>query len=322
MPDYSNGEWYANYIKPLVRKGILRLNNKSAEDTVTRDLFASVLFKNFDMEFPREYTKVFTDLDSNEAIYDIYMTAYSSGALSGIIQGDEFGAGTEVSRIEALQAIYNCLDVEDVPDVDELPYNDIGGITPEQKTVLAYFYENQYIAASESFRPQDGITIAELAVVLGNLTGIDLGAFKQPTSRITMRYFITPMGLFAYYIDNEMTGYEIKRPRSYYYEDIPGMSVMSSRRLGSFEPEEGKYDWSLIDMALQKYGGVGMQVALRITCATFLYHCAQWVWTRATYGMWGSSWYLYGMTRYSLKSWTIFKSVRREIQRTSRYRLH
>jgi hypothetical protein len=99
------------------------------------------------------------------------------------------------------------------------------------------------------------------------------------------------MGLFSYYIDNEMTGYEISGPESYYFEEIPGMAAVYLRGGWSlFEPEEGKYDWSLIDMAIQKYGSVGLQVALRITCADdFSYSTPKWVFDAgAKSGLWGT----------------------------------
>ena len=105
------------------------------------------------MEF-QEFHKVFTDLDSNKR-YDIYMTAYSSGALSGIIQGNEFDAFAEGFAYRSVAGAYNYLDVE------VLQYCGLPSVKHRQYITLKkpclHIFTKINITASESWA-QGGIT--------------------------------------------------------------------------------------------------------------------------------------------------------------------
>ena len=87
------------------------------------------------------------------------------------------------------------------------------------------------------------------------------------------------MGIFHYYIDSNITDGEIATYEGYHFEDIPGLSTVYIRAPWSlFEPQENLFDWSVIDAAIQKYGGVDKQIALSaVVCEGSNYATPLWV---------------------------------------------
>ncbi len=87
------------------------------------------------------------------------------------------------------------------------------------------------------------------------------------------------MGMFYYYIDSHITDGEVAVCEGYPFDDIPGLSTVYIRAPWSlFEPQENVFDWSAIDTAIQKYGGVGKQIALSaVVCEGSNYATPLWV---------------------------------------------
>ncbi|MBN2291597.1 MAG: DUF4832 domain-containing protein [Pirellulales bacterium] len=80
------------------------------------------------------------------------------------------------------------------------------------------------------------------------------------------------MGWTLHYYSNIITNYGSRLAPSDTLDDFPGLSVIYLRVPWSFlEPEEGKFDWSLLDTPAQRWIDKGKQIALRITC------CESWM---------------------------------------------
>lgn len=72
-------------------------------------------------------------------------------------------------------------------------------------------------------------------------------------------------GWYHHLYDNSVNRYEIQNDSL--FEDFPGMDHLYLRLAWSFiEPEEGVFDWSLIDSVVEKYVSQGYGVSFRITC--------------------------------------------------------
>jgi len=81
---------------------------------------------------------------------------------------------------------------------------------------------------------------------------------------------ITPLanphkGWYHHLYDNSISNYAIKNQKM--LDTFPGMDHMYLRLAWSFlEPEEGRFDWTLIDEVIEKYVPRGYGISFRITC--------------------------------------------------------
>ncbi len=75
------------------------------------------------------------------------------------------------------------------------------------------------------------------------------------------------MGWVLHFYDNAPYLYGSKLEPSDTVDDFPGLTVVYLRIAWSFlEPEEGKFNWSILDTPAQRWVSKGKKVALRITC--------------------------------------------------------
>ena len=76
------------------------------------------------------------------------------------------------------------------------------------------------------------------------------------------------MGWAFHHYDNTIERYGLRLEASDTVDDFPGASVIYLRLAWSYlEPEEGKFNWSLVDTPAQRWIDKGFQVAFRFTCA-------------------------------------------------------
>ncbi|GHT51973.1 hypothetical protein AGMMS49982_10940 [Bacteroidia bacterium] len=72
-------------------------------------------------------------------------------------------------------------------------------------------------------------------------------------------------GWYQHFYDNQIEGYKIKDKDLFC--SFPGMDHLYLRLAWSFlEPEEGRYDWKLIDAVVAEYVPLGYGISFRITC--------------------------------------------------------
>ena len=80
------------------------------------------------------------------------------------------------------------------------------------------------------------------------------------------------MGWVLHYYDNIPDNYGSRLAPSDTVDDFPGLSVVYLRIPWSYiEPEEGRFNWSVLDTPAQRWVAKGKQIALRITC------CESWL---------------------------------------------
>lgn len=76
------------------------------------------------------------------------------------------------------------------------------------------------------------------------------------------------MGWNLHHYDNNILRYGVDLEPSDTVEDFPGASVVYLRLAWShIEPEEGKFNWAIVDTPAQRWVAKGKQVALRFTCS-------------------------------------------------------
>ncbi|MCU0915300.1 MAG: DUF4832 domain-containing protein [Planctomycetes bacterium] len=88
------------------------------------------------------------------------------------------------------------------------------------------------------------------------------------------------MGWVLHHYDNIVFNYGGKLEPSDTVDDFPGVTVVYLRLAWSYlEPEEGRFNWSVLDTPAQRWLDKGKQIALRISCSeSFLrYATPQWV---------------------------------------------
>jgi hypothetical protein len=76
------------------------------------------------------------------------------------------------------------------------------------------------------------------------------------------------MGWVFHHYDNNITRYGVDLEPSDTVDEFPGASVVYLRLAWSFiEPEEGKFNWSIVDTPAQRWIRKGKQVAFRFSCS-------------------------------------------------------
>ncbi len=108
-----------------------------------------------------------------------------------------------------------------------------------------------------------------------------------PADRIVVRpedtgeALVNPgMGWVHHHYDNSISNYGSRLAPSDTVDDFPGLSVAYLRLAWSYlEPEEGRFDWSVVDTPAQRWIARGKQIAFRISCCESVLRFAtpEWV---------------------------------------------
>jgi hypothetical protein len=88
------------------------------------------------------------------------------------------------------------------------------------------------------------------------------------------------MGWVLHFYDNSLSNYGSKLACSDTVDDFPGLSVVYLRLAWSYlEPEEGRFDWSIVDGPAQRWIAKGKKVAFRFTASegSPAYATPEWV---------------------------------------------
>ena len=113
---------------------------------------------------------------------------------------------------------------------------------------------------------------AKLAIVI--LASVALFA-QTPAERVvvhpkdTGRALVNPgMGWQFHHYDNNIRNYGVNLDPSDTVDEFPGLSSIYLRLAWSYiEPEEGKFNWSIVDTPAARWIAKGKQVAFRFTCS-------------------------------------------------------
>jgi len=89
------------------------------------------------------------------------------------------------------------------------------------------------------------------------------------------------MGWVFHYYDNSLTNYGSRLARSDTLDDFPGLSVIYLRLAWAYlEPEEGRFNWSVVDTPTQRWLRAGKRIAFRFTCSESNLRHATPAWVR------------------------------------------
>ena len=114
------------------------------------------------------------------------------------------------------------------------------------------------------------ITLLMMFLLAGNLFADDLSKDRVVvTPQDTGAALVNPMmGWTMHFYSNVPTNYGSKLAPSDTLDDFPGLSTVYLRVPWSFiEPEEGRFNWALLDTPAQRWIDKGKYVAFRITCS-------------------------------------------------------
>ncbi|HYW79630.1 MAG TPA: beta-galactosidase [Thermoguttaceae bacterium] len=112
--------------------------------------------------------------------------------------------------------------------------------------------------------------ILRVAVVLALLTSITAGAEPatfdlRPHWDDSIPLANPHKGWYHHYFDNGMAKYLPQRDEDLL--ELPGMDHIYLRLAWAYlEPEEGRYNWAVIDRVIEKWTALGLKVSLRISC--------------------------------------------------------
>jgi hypothetical protein len=129
------------------------------------------------------------------------------------------------------------------------------------------------------------LTIPVLRLGLALAAGVAVAADASPPVIVRPRdtgvALVNPgMGWVFHFYDDSLESYGGKLPPSDTVDDFPGLSTVYLRLPWAYvEPEEGRFDWSLVDVPAQRWIARGKEVAFRFTASdTTLAHATpRWV---------------------------------------------
>ena len=117
------------------------------------------------------------------------------------------------------------------------------------------------------------------------------------TPRDTGEALVNPgMGWTMHFYSNVARNYGSKLAPSDTLDDFPGVSTVYLRLPWAYlEPEEGKYNWAILDTPAQRWIAKGKRIALRLTCSEnwMKYATPEWVKDAGAKG----TFYVYGKGR-------------------------
>ena len=74
-------------------------------------------------------------------------------------------------------------------------------------------------------------------------------------------------GWYLHYYDNRLDRYGSRLAEGDFLQDFPGLNHLYLRLAWSYlEPQEGRYDWEVIDRVIEPWTKQGYGIAFRITC--------------------------------------------------------
>ncbi len=121
----------------------------------------------------------------------------------------------------------------------------------------------------EEFALMIRVCFAFFAFLLLSTSGFseERRAVVQP--RDTGAALVNPdMGWVFHHYDNNITKYGLELEPTDTVEEFPGASAVYLRLAWSYiEPEEGKFNWSIVDTPAQRWIAKGKQVAFRFSCS-------------------------------------------------------
>ena len=98
------------------------------------------------------------------------------------------------------------------------------------------------------------------------------------------------MGWVFHYYDNSLKNYGSRLAPADTLRDFPGLSTIYLRLAWAYlEPEEGRFNWSVVDTPAQRWLREGKQIAFRLTCSESgeRYATPQWVREAGARGQFG-----------------------------------
>ncbi len=125
-----------------------------------------------------------------------------------------------------------------------------------------------------------------VSVAIGLMLSVSAGAVEWTTvhPQDTGQALVNPgMGWTLHFYSNIPTNYGSKLAPSDTVDDFPGLSVVYLRVPWAFlEPEEGQFNWALLDTPAQRWISRGKKVAFRLTCSENWMPYATPEWVRLT----------------------------------------
>lgn len=172
--DLGDVEWARDAIKDLAEKGIV--SGKDAEhfapnDNITREETAKIIAEIFKLSGSGSVP--FGDVTSDDWFYPYVSAVYNNKIVNGISE-NMFGSGLPVTRQDMCTMIYNAVSASGT-ELDkkfaQKTFEDNDVISPYAAEAVAVLQTAGIISGDENneFKPQDGATRAEAAVVLQRL---------------------------------------------------------------------------------------------------------------------------------------------------------
>lgn len=172
--DLGDAEWAKDAIKDLAEKEIV--SGKDAEhfapnDNITREETAKIIAGIFKLSGSGSVP--FSDVKSDDWFYPYISAVYNNRIVNGISE-NMFGSGLSVTRQDMCTMIYNAISVSGT-ELDkkfaQKTFEDNDMISPYAAEAVAVLQTAGIINGDENneFKPQDGTTRAEAAVMLKRL---------------------------------------------------------------------------------------------------------------------------------------------------------
>lgn len=175
--DITEAEWARDAIDFLYIKQIMVGNGDGTctpNRVITREEFVKLLITAFGFDL-QSGSMPYGDVSEDSWYYNCIMSASKIGIVNGI-DDNTFGVGMPVTREDGATMLYRALSKKSAISKGVTiarTFSDGDKISSHAKTAVEYFVSKNIINGFEdnSFRPQDGLTRAQAAVILHGIIG-------------------------------------------------------------------------------------------------------------------------------------------------------
>ena len=166
--DVDSGAWYYNHVKYAWNNGLMNgmtADTFAPDATMTREMFATVIYRMADTPSVEGMTMPFTDVPTTSYAYNAILWAYNNGVVKGT-SDTTFAPGDSITRAQTVTMLYRYAKSPAVTGT--LSFTDAASIASWAYDAVLWASQNKIVNGypTGGFGPDDTTTRAQMAKIL------------------------------------------------------------------------------------------------------------------------------------------------------------
>ena len=166
--DVDSGAWYYNHVKYAWNNGLMNgmtADTFAPDATMTREMFATVIYRMADTPSVEGMTMPFTDVPTTSYAYNAILWAYNNGVVKGT-SDTTFAPGDSITRAQTVTMLYRYAKSPEVSGT--LSFTDAASIASWAYDAVLWASQNKIVNGypTGGFGPDDTTTRGQMAKIL------------------------------------------------------------------------------------------------------------------------------------------------------------